>query len=109
MLAAILLAASSQGCSRSEPPPTDVAVASEPPAKAWKTGNKARKTGKKAGKETAKKETANTLEAAEKACKEETKRKGIASVVGIFSRLRPGSADEDYRACMKGRGFEVKS
>jgi hypothetical protein len=94
VLAAGLLAALSQGCSQTQPAPKDTALASQRPAKT---------------DETAKKETANTLEAAEKACKEDTKRKGIASVVGIFSRLRPGSADEDYRACMKGRGFEVKS
>jgi hypothetical protein len=39
---------------------------------------------------------------------EETKRKGIASVIGIVSRLRKGDADEDYVACMKARGYEVK-
>jgi hypothetical protein len=39
---------------------------------------------------------------------EEIKKKGIASVVNIFSRLRKGSADEDYIACMKRRGYEVK-
>jgi hypothetical protein len=50
----------------------------------------------------------NTLEAAEKACKEETERKGIGSVIGIMSRLRRRSADEDYVACMKARGYEVK-
>jgi hypothetical protein len=44
-----------------------------------------------------------------RACKVETKRKGMASIVGIFSRLRPGSADADYLACMKARGYEVKS
>ena len=53
-------------------------------------------------------EAGNTLEAAEPACKEETKQKGINSVVNIFSRLRKGSADEDYVACMKARGYEVK-
>ena len=31
-----------------------------------------------------------------------------APSLGIFSRLRKGSADEDYVACMKGRGYEVK-
>ena len=53
-------------------------------------------------------ETGNSLEDAEKACKEETERKGIGSVLGIMSRLRRGSADEDYVACMKARGYEVK-
>ena len=86
VLAACLLAALAQGCSA--PAPKDVTLTNRYPAKAEETGN--------------------TLEAAERACKEETKRKGIASIVGIFSRLRPGSADEDYIACMKARGYEVK-
>lgn len=89
VLAACLLGALAQGCSRTMPAPKDVALTSHSPAKA--------------------EETANTFEAAQRACKEETKRKGIASVVGIFSRLRPGSADQDYLACMKARGFEGKS
>ena len=54
------------------------------------------------------KESGNTLEAAETACKEETETKGIGSVVAILSRFRKGSADEDYLACMKARGYEVK-
>jgi hypothetical protein len=44
----------------------------------------------------------------QQACKEETERKGIGSVLGIMSRLRKGSADEDYIACMKARGYEAK-
>jgi hypothetical protein len=55
------------------------------------------------------KETGDTLEAAERICKTETQRKGIGSIAGIFSRLRKGSAEEDYIACMKLRGYEVKS
>jgi hypothetical protein len=55
------------------------------------------------------KETGNTLEAAERICKTETTRKGIGSIAGIFSRLRKGAAEEDYGACMKRRGYEVKS
>ena len=53
-------------------------------------------------------EAGNTLQAAETACKDETRTKGIKSVVNIFARLRQGSADEDYVACMKRRGYEVK-
>jgi len=53
-------------------------------------------------------ETGNTLEEAEKHCQEETRRKGIASVLNILSRFRKGAADEDYIACMKARGYEVK-
>jgi hypothetical protein len=29
-------------------------------------------------------------------------------MLAIFSRFRPGSADKDYIACMKARGYEVK-
>jgi hypothetical protein len=88
-LAALLaLIVALQGCSRSEPAP----------------GAFTRVTGAPAGKT-----DADKLKAAEIACREETKRKGIASVVGILSRLRPGSSEEDYIACMKARGYEVKS
>ena len=88
MLAACLLGAIASACSRTEPKPQDFTPTSERPAKAEETGN--------------------TLEAAEKACKEETKRRGIASLVGIVSRLRTGAADEDYIACMERRGYAVK-
>ena len=89
MLAACLLAVSAPGCSQSQPSPKDFTRISERPAKPEQTEDK--------------------LEAAERACKAETKRKGMASIVGIFSRLRPGSADADYIACMKARGYEVRS
>jgi hypothetical protein len=46
-------------------------------------------------------------ETASKACKEETERKGFGSVLGIFSRLRPGSSEADYAACMKARGYDT--
>jgi hypothetical protein len=88
LFAACLLAALAQGCSLAEPRPRDFTLTGQRQAKAAETGN--------------------TLAAAELACKEETKRRGIASVVGIFSRLRKGSADDDYIACMQRRGFEVK-
>lgn len=88
MLAACLFGALASGCSPAEPAPKDFTLVDQRPAKAEEAGN--------------------TLQAAELACKDETKRKGIASVVGIFSRLRKGSIDEDYIACMKARGYEVK-
>ena len=53
-------------------------------------------------------EGAPSLEAVEAVCKAETERKGTASMLAIFSRLRRGSADADYIACMKERGYEVK-
>lgn len=86
--AACLMAMPAAGCSLSEPAPRDFTLVDQRPAKAEETGN--------------------SLQQAEAACKEETKRKGLASVVGIVSRWRKGAADEDYVACMKGRGYEVK-
>lgn len=88
LLVVCLLAPLGAACSQLEPKPRDFTLATQRPAKAEEAGN--------------------TLEAAELACKEETKRKGIASVVSIFSRLRKGGADEDYIACMQRRGYEVK-
>jgi hypothetical protein len=88
VLVACLLGALASACSRAEPAPKDFTLVDQRPAKAEETGN--------------------TLAAAQLACKEETKRKGITSVVAIFSRLRKGSADEDYIACMKARGYDVK-
>lgn len=85
--AACVGAALLTGCSLAEPRSHDFVLVEQRPAKAEETGN--------------------TLEAAKSACKEETRRRGLSSIVGIFSRLRPGGADKDYIACMRGRGFEV--
>jgi hypothetical protein len=88
VLAACLLGALLGGCAGSEPAPRDFTLVDQRPAKAAEAGN--------------------TLEAAEKACKEDTKTKGMSNVLAIFSRFRPGSADKDYIACMKRRGYEAK-
>ena len=88
VLAACLLGAALQACSLNDPNVKNFTQIDQRPEKA--------------------KETGNTLEAAELACKAETQTKGIASITAIFSRFRKGSADEDYIACMKTRGFEVK-
>ena len=85
---ACLTAIAASGCSLSNPAPRNFTLVDQRPAKAEETGN--------------------SLEEAEAACKEETQRKGLASVIGIVSRLRKGSADEAYVACMKTRGYEVK-
>jgi hypothetical protein len=47
------------------------------------------------------------LTAAINACKNDTVTKGTKSVLAIFSHMRPGAADEDYVACMKGKGYTV--
>lgn len=86
--AVCLMAMPAAGCSLSEPKPRDFTLVDQRPAKAEEQGN--------------------SLEAAEAACKEETERKGLGTVIGLMSRLRKGSADEDFIACMKGRGYEVK-
>ena len=87
VLVACLLGTLASACSQVEPTPKDFTLIRRP-AKAAEAGI--------------------TLENAELACKAETKKKGMASVVAIFSRFRKESADEDYIACMKARGFEVK-
>jgi len=84
-LAVCLFGASLAGCA--EPAPHDFALVGQRPAKA--------------------EEARNTLQIAESTCKEDTKKKGIANMLAIFSRLRPGSVDKDYIACMKAKGFEV--
>lgn len=86
VLVACLLGTLASACSQAEPTPKDFTLVQRP-AKAEETGN--------------------TLEKAERICQAETKKKGIASVAAIFSRFRKGSADEDYIACMKARGYEV--
>jgi hypothetical protein len=87
LLAACLLGALAGGCSLT-PSAKNFTLVDQRPAKAEEAGN--------------------TLEKAEAACQEETKQKGIKSVVNIFSRFRKGAADEDYVACMQRRGYEVK-
>jgi hypothetical protein len=86
-LAACLLATWLTGCA-SEPAPRGFTLVGQRPAKAVEAGN--------------------TVEAAEAACKEDIKTKGMANMLAIFSRFRPGSADKAYIACMKTRGYEVK-
>jgi hypothetical protein len=83
-----LLGALLPGCSLTQPAPRNFTQVDQRPSKAQEAGN--------------------TLAQAEDACKAETQKKGIASVTAIFSRFRKGSADEDYIACMKDRGFEVQ-
>jgi hypothetical protein len=88
VLAFCLLGVLLPGCSVTQPAPRNFVQVDQRPAKA--------------------KEAGNTLKAAEDACKADTEHKGIASISGILSRFRKGSADEDYIACMKQRGFEIE-
>ena len=87
--AACLLAIALSGCSRTELPARDFVLADQRTEKAVEQGN--------------------SLEAAKAACKAETEKKGIASVLNIFSRFRKGSAEEDFIACMRQRGYEMPS
>ena len=49
------------------------------------------------------------LEQASQACKsEQTREKGIKSVLAIVSRMRPGAVDEDYVNCMRNKGYTVE-
>ena len=82
---ACLLAMVLLGCSRSELPPFTF-------------------TATKAVKESSDPQAA--LDAARVACQTEARKKGIASVTAILLR-RPKTAESDYVACMKERGYEV--
>ena len=88
LAACLPLVALLSACSQSAPPPRDFILVGQPQAKAEEAGN--------------------TLEAARLACQTETEKKGIKSITAIFSRLRPGQAEQDYVACMKARGYEVR-
>ena len=86
LIAALLLLA---GCSHPNLPPTATATPAARPAVA--SGDKP---------------NADARDAASKACKDETEKKGFSSIVGIFSRLRHGSTEEQFAACMKSRGYD---
>lgn len=49
---------------------------------------------------------AQALAAAKAECEEETRKSGIRSVLSIFSRLRPGSAERAFISCMEDKGFD---
>ena len=88
VLASCLLGPLLAACSQAEPVPKDFVLIDQRPGAAEESGNK--------------------LVKAERFCTLEAEKKSIGSVVAIFSHLRKGSADEDYVACMKARGYEVK-
>jgi hypothetical protein len=47
------------------------------------------------------------MEQVSKACKDQTRDKGIKSLLAIVSSMRPGAVDQDYIACMKSKGYTV--
>ncbi len=121
VLAACLLGPLVSACSQAEPLPRDFTLVNPHAAEdagPVAEGDKAEglqggkwKFGKAKGGKTkgAKGEgTAPTLESVEIACQAEAQRKGIASIAAIFSRLRKDPTEEEYLACMKTRGYEVK-
>jgi ribosomal protein S11 len=48
------------------------------------------------------------LEQASQACKDQTRERGIKSVLAIVTRMRPGAVDADYIDCMKRKGYAVE-
>jgi hypothetical protein len=52
---------------------------------------------------------ARAIEQASKICKDQTREKGIKSVLAIVTRMRPGAVDEDYIECMKQKGYTVEN
>jgi hypothetical protein len=119
-LAIGLLGLQLSACSYAEPTPKDFVLVNphaaedapppdtSPPrnwSKIGKTTARQPKAGKDKGTKT---DGGHQLEAMEAACKAETEHKGTASMLAIFTRLRKGSADQDYIDCMKEHGYEVK-
>ena len=49
---------------------------------------------------------AEALAKAKVRCEEQTRRSGMKSVLSIFSRLRPGSAERAFIECMEDKGFD---
>jgi hypothetical protein len=47
------------------------------------------------------------VEQASQVCKDQTRDRGIKSVLAIVTRMRPGAVDEDYIDCMKRKGYTV--
>ena len=120
LLAMGLLGLQLSACSHAEPPPKDFvlvdphAAEDAPPADtgvpgSWSKIGKDKAKGGKAKR--AKGPVADgppPLEVVEAGCKAEADRKSTASMLAIFSRLRRGSGDADYLACMKQHGYDVK-
>lgn len=52
---------------------------------------------------------AQAMAKAKIACEEETRRSGMKSMLSIFSRLRPGSAERDFINCMEDKGFDPEA
>jgi hypothetical protein len=84
-LAATLLAAAMSGCSRSELPQVPFTAT---------------------GQARDNQDQAAALEAARTACKDEARRKGMASVAAILL-LRGRTSKKDYLECMERHGYEA--
>lgn len=118
LLAIGLLGLQLSACSHAEPPPKDFvlvdphAAEDAPPAETGSPGSWSKIGKEKGGKAKRTRgpaaEGPPPLEVVEAGCKAEAERKGTASMLAIFSRLRRGSEDADYLACMKEHGYDVK-
>jgi hypothetical protein len=118
LLAIGLLGLQLSACSHAEPAPKDFvlvdphAAEDAPPADTGAPGSWSKIGKEKGGKAKRTKgpvaEGPPPLEVVEAGCKAEADRKGTASMLAIFSRLRRGSGDADYLACMKEHGYDVK-
>ena len=111
-LAGLLLA----GCSRATPPSPGLATTAPGTCtvKAESAGSSDDNSGKGNGKggKTKKDKKAGLEPAlayltASNACKEQASSTTMGSVLAVFTRLRPGAYDADYKACMKSHGCDV--
>ena len=117
LLAIGLLGLQLSACSHAEPPPKDFILvdphaAEDAPPDPAAPGSWSRIGKEKGGKAKRTKAAAADgpppLEVVEANCKAQAERKGTASMLAIFSRLRRGADDADYLACMKEHGYDVK-
>jgi hypothetical protein len=117
LLAIGLLGLQLSACSHAEPPPkgfvlVDPHAAEDAPPDPGAPGSWSR-IGKEKGSKAKRTKAAAAdgpppLEVVEANCKAQADRKGTASMLAIFSRLRRGTDDADYLACMKEHGYDVK-
>jgi hypothetical protein len=79
----MILAVSLAACSKNELPTEEYQISSETPEM-----------------------RAEALANAKIACEEQTRKSGMKSVLTIFSRMRPGSAERAFVSCMEDKGFD---
>ena len=107
-MAACLLGLQLAGCSR-HVPPSPALTSTAPTASTSANADTADKANGHAGKGTKKEAEAPALAyaKADNACRQQASKTTMGSILAIFTRLRPGAYDANYKACMKGHGYDL--